>query len=127
MSLFKDKELAATIYLPADDNTTKITKWSSYGVDIKINILRMGFSEGIIEGVNMPEYRANLRGINYDQAARGALIKITSTNEIYQIENEPRPNVLFGGVKVDLKKYKGIPNILDLVPIELNQGGYLLY
>jgi hypothetical protein len=127
MSLFKEQEKTARVYFPVDSMVTKITKFTGFAFEIQINIIRMGFDGVMIADINMPEFRANVAGANAGRIKKGCLIEIVSTNEVFQVENTPRLSALFKSYKLDLKKYEGVPIILEQTPVELDEGGFLLF
>lgn len=102
MSLFREYELTASIYLPSDSDSTKKTEYpASPNFTVKMNLIRISAEDGLIEGEELGEYRADIDGTNAGLITQGA--KVTVGGFDYVVVNQPRYNKLFNHYKLNLK------------------------
>lgn len=104
MSLFKDKEVAATLHHPDDNSTTKKTDYDFDLADanLLVNVIRISSEDAIIFGEELGEYRANVRGTAAAGMRDGDII-VLATGDKYQIINNPKLQKLFDRYKINIK------------------------
>lgn len=104
MSLFPELEQTGEVYIFDDSNTTKISSLpASPDFTIKINVIRLNAEDSLIQGEQLGEYRANIKGTRASEVIEGAVIKIQGTSEKYQVVNKPKYLKLFNRYKLNLK------------------------
>lgn len=104
MSLFPEFYTTAEVYIFDDNNTTKVIALpSTPNFTIEINVIRLNAEDSLIQGEQLGEYRANVRGSRASEVIEGAVIKIQGTNQKYQVVNRPKYLKLFKRYKLNLK------------------------
>lgn len=104
MSLFPEFYTTGEVYIFDDNSTTKVTSLpSSPNFTIDINVIRLNAEDQLIQGEQLGEYRANIKGARASEVIEGAVIKIQGTSEKFQVVNKPKYLKLFKRYKLNLK------------------------
>lgn len=109
MSLFPQNEVVAKYIGPTDSSLTKITTYNKAadGLALSIYIIRLNALDSMVEGQSTNTLRANVTGTNAGNIKQGGRI-ITVTNDIYEVENDPRYSIQFDSYRVFLKEVEDV-------------------